>query len=513
MINVNVLERGRFQADGAGQNGFALIVVIAVLFLITVGVMVAFNTSDTDRKIAANSLDKGRAFYASEAGVIEAMSFIKANRSFNSGSLANKTLPNGAKFNVTWDSLRAVDNSIRMVSTGDAINPGAQTQIETRVEVSDNNLDEVVTVPKMPGFPGAGVPFRSLINNANIYGKVFVGADPWSGQQVTIATPNPAQIAGAASLMISGNEYNVKVNNPVGDGVANQFTVTVAGVPYNGTVTWDNPANPVNGTASVVIGGVTYTGTAKPGTINMTAASTAYSGPLPPSGKVGFLNYSQPQEPPPAITAPDITALGVKGAVAGGYPPPAGLVDFAKPGDADLYLTINGVSTKVYDKNTNTIDFTVIPSGILYLPAGVSFGTSGGQTTYYKGVGTIVAGSTGELKIAGSLIPAPGLAASSDLALACNGQVNVEPPAAGLTVMANAYVPGLVSANPAFQMKDDVTWIGSIVTANLELEGDGNANGLRPTLIYRHPKHALPGIAYFGGNLKVFVQQGSWVEK
>ncbi len=52
-----------------GQDGFALIVILGVLLLVSGLALMAFNTSDTDRQISSNNLGTSRAFYSAEAGV------------------------------------------------------------------------------------------------------------------------------------------------------------------------------------------------------------------------------------------------------------------------------------------------------------------------------------------------------------------------------------------------------------------------------------------------------------
>ena len=52
-----------------GQQGFAFVVVLGILLLVTGLALVSFSTSDTDRQISSNNLGNTQAFYAAEAGV------------------------------------------------------------------------------------------------------------------------------------------------------------------------------------------------------------------------------------------------------------------------------------------------------------------------------------------------------------------------------------------------------------------------------------------------------------
>lgn len=79
MFLFNAFSRNQKPAPAAahpGQKGFALIVVLGILLLVTGLALVAFNTSDTDRQIASNNLGSSRAYYAAEAGIIRATSML-----------------------------------------------------------------------------------------------------------------------------------------------------------------------------------------------------------------------------------------------------------------------------------------------------------------------------------------------------------------------------------------------------------------------------------------------------
>jgi Tfp pilus assembly protein PilX len=70
----------------SNRDGFAFIVVIAVLFLVTILAMAAFNTSDTDRQISSNNLSSTRVYYAAEAGAIRAMAVLTDSANWRAGS-------------------------------------------------------------------------------------------------------------------------------------------------------------------------------------------------------------------------------------------------------------------------------------------------------------------------------------------------------------------------------------------------------------------------------------------
>ena len=58
------------------QQGFAFIVVLSILFLITGLALVSFSTSDTDRKISVNYFQTTKAYYTAEAGIIRALGML-----------------------------------------------------------------------------------------------------------------------------------------------------------------------------------------------------------------------------------------------------------------------------------------------------------------------------------------------------------------------------------------------------------------------------------------------------
>jgi hypothetical protein len=96
-------------------------VVICILFLVTALAMVAFNTSDTDRKIASNNLDQSRAYYAAEAGVRVSMGQLNADPNWRAG-YTNSTLGKGS-FSVTVKDSTAkpsLGKNLELVSTGHA---------------------------------------------------------------------------------------------------------------------------------------------------------------------------------------------------------------------------------------------------------------------------------------------------------------------------------------------------------------------------------------------------------
>ncbi|HLG94222.1 MAG TPA: hypothetical protein VI546_05245, partial [candidate division Zixibacteria bacterium] len=76
------------------QKGFAFIVVLAVLVLVTGLALISFNTSDTDRMIASNNLGQARAYYAAEGGVRLSLAQLKADSSWRAG-FSNTTLGRG----------------------------------------------------------------------------------------------------------------------------------------------------------------------------------------------------------------------------------------------------------------------------------------------------------------------------------------------------------------------------------------------------------------------------------
>ncbi len=58
------------------QQGFAFIVVLSILFLVTDLALVSFSASDTDRKISVNYFQTTKAYYTAEAGIIRALGML-----------------------------------------------------------------------------------------------------------------------------------------------------------------------------------------------------------------------------------------------------------------------------------------------------------------------------------------------------------------------------------------------------------------------------------------------------
>lgn len=122
------------QTAHGGQGGFAFIVVLGILLLVTGLAIVAFNTSDTDRQISSNSLSTTRAYYAAEAGAIRAMAQLADSSNWRAG-YSNVSVGN-SKFSVqVIDSFTrpALKDSLILLSTGNAI--GSPNGTESAVEV------------------------------------------------------------------------------------------------------------------------------------------------------------------------------------------------------------------------------------------------------------------------------------------------------------------------------------------------------------------------------------------
>jgi hypothetical protein len=60
----------RRSAGVSNDKGFAFIVVLGILLLLTGLAMMTFNSADTDRNISANNLTQTQSYYAAEAGII-----------------------------------------------------------------------------------------------------------------------------------------------------------------------------------------------------------------------------------------------------------------------------------------------------------------------------------------------------------------------------------------------------------------------------------------------------------
>jgi len=119
------------QTGLTGQNGFAIIVVLSVLFLVTGVALLAFSTSDTDRKIAGNNLDNTQAYYSAEAGIAYAMANLSADTLWRAG-FNNDTVGNASYSVQVIDSTipgqSKLQDSLILHATGFA--DGAKSEIE-----------------------------------------------------------------------------------------------------------------------------------------------------------------------------------------------------------------------------------------------------------------------------------------------------------------------------------------------------------------------------------------------
>ncbi|MCI0329935.1 MAG: hypothetical protein L0196_03145 [candidate division Zixibacteria bacterium] len=114
----NTFQNGAKMPAGRNQKGFAFVVVLGILLLVTGLAFVSFSTSDTDRQIASNNLGSSRAFFAAEAAIANAIVKL-ADSSWRTGF-------NNLKLGHSSYSLRVVDStdsaalrdSIILVSTG-----------------------------------------------------------------------------------------------------------------------------------------------------------------------------------------------------------------------------------------------------------------------------------------------------------------------------------------------------------------------------------------------------------
>ena len=119
------------------QNGFAFIVVIGILLLVTGLALVSFNTSDTDRQIASNNLGSSRAYYAAEAGAVHAMAVLDDSTSWR-GGFYRALVKDGYNGYYTVDVLDKLDtpalmDSLLVRATGNAA--GGPNATESVIEV------------------------------------------------------------------------------------------------------------------------------------------------------------------------------------------------------------------------------------------------------------------------------------------------------------------------------------------------------------------------------------------
>ncbi len=106
---------------GRNQNGFAFIVVLGILLLVTGLAFVAFNTSDTDRQISSNNLGSSRAYYAAEAAIANATVKLADSTwraGFNNLRLGHSSYSLQVIDSTTDSTTSALKDSIILRSTG-----------------------------------------------------------------------------------------------------------------------------------------------------------------------------------------------------------------------------------------------------------------------------------------------------------------------------------------------------------------------------------------------------------
>ncbi|MCI0329934.1 MAG: hypothetical protein L0196_03140 [candidate division Zixibacteria bacterium] len=119
------------------QEGFAFIVVLSILALVTGLALVSFSTSDTDRKISANYYETTNAYYAAEAGVVRTCAKLKDSLSWR-GTYSGVPVAGGrGKYDVViYDSIQfpVLKDSLLIKSTGKIPgSPGSESVIEALV--------------------------------------------------------------------------------------------------------------------------------------------------------------------------------------------------------------------------------------------------------------------------------------------------------------------------------------------------------------------------------------------
>lgn len=490
------------------QSGSALLVTLSILIMLSILGIASIKVSTTDMDISYNNKAKSMSFFAAEAGLSHTLTTISNGTSTSAGTISITQLGNGTSYATSWTAVDLA-NTMTLTSTGykgNSASPDGKTVLQQKIELTDVSLDNAITIPNWGLPPGSEGPFKidGSSRQNQVYGKIQIDAPVGTnGKQVMVdnLATNPVKFAGVVNVTIGGIPYYAKVNNPTNDGTPHQFTITISGTNYTGTVTWDNASTPKTGTGSISISGTTYTGVAKPGSISITGGSSAYTGPPTSSGNLGWLYLNQPVQTPPDLGSTTIQTLGTNGATAGGYTAPVSAVTF---GSSNLTLNkVGGGTISYYDGATKTIDFTAIPGGILYLPAGFSLG----QGVFYKGLGTIVTGS-GTVYINKNLKPATGFELTSDLGLVSNGQVELQGGATSIYVYAHIFTMG-TNQNV---IEPGVNFYGSFVAPFLKMEGTDDPNNIT-RIYYMKPKGSIPGLAYLSSKFVVSAQKGSWMEE
>lgn len=176
------------------QQGFALIVVLSILFLVTMVTLAAFSTSETDRAIASNHVYSNQSYYAAEAGINRALGMLYDSTwraGFTNAPLGHTKYSVLVKDSSAWPTLK---DSLLLIATGTADRSQSVIEVlvakkrekvfrkavfgDSAVNIAGNALVDAYnsdSAAYAPGGMGGNVGSDGLITvggNAVVYGNV-----------------------------------------------------------------------------------------------------------------------------------------------------------------------------------------------------------------------------------------------------------------------------------------------------------------------------------------------------
>lgn len=209
------------------QSGFALIVVLGILILVTGLAIVAFNTSDTDRQIASNNLNTTRSYYAAEAGIIRATSMLV-------DSMWRAGFTNQSIGNATYD-VRVIDS---LTSGYASLKDSIMLRAVGRDKGTESQIDVLMAKVKLRQFRWAAFGDTAVKVTG---GAFFDSYDSDSGTYISQAIHGPDADGNMYSGPLGGNvggngQIDASGNSSVHGDVITPDTVVIGSANIYGTV-------------------------------------------------------------------------------------------------------------------------------------------------------------------------------------------------------------------------------------------------------------------------------------
>ena len=202
------------------QQGFAFIVILAILLLATGLAMVSFSTSDTDRKISVNYFQTTKAYYTAEAGIIRAL-----------GMLYDSTWRAG----FTNVPLGPTSYSVQVI---DSTTPGASGLKDSLLLVSTGRADGSESVINALLAKKRSTVFRRAVygdSAVDVLGNALV--DGYNSDSGTYAPGGMGGDVGSNGLIHVGGDATIYGDVATADTVITNGSMTIYGTSNNSAST------------------------------------------------------------------------------------------------------------------------------------------------------------------------------------------------------------------------------------------------------------------------------------